>query len=58
MDILKDQWSPEVTISKVLLSIYSLLTDPDPDASINLEIENLIKNNRAQYDQNAREWTQ
>ena len=57
MDILKDQWSPEVTISKVLLSIYSLLTDPDPDASINLEIENLIKNNRAQYDQNAREWT-
>ena len=54
---LKDQWSPALTIGKVLLSISSLLTDPNPDDPLVPEIANVYKSNRAQYEATAKEWT-
>ena len=57
LDILKNNWSPALTISKVLLSICSLLDEPNPDDPLVVDIAKLYKNNRNKFIANATEWT-
>ena len=58
LDILKQNWSPALTISKALLSILSMLTDPNPDDPLMPDIAQQYKTNRVEYELKAREWTQ
>jgi ubiquitin-conjugating enzyme E2 D len=57
LDILKEQWSPALTICRVLLSISSLLTDPNPDDPLLSEIAHMYNNQRQRYEETARGWT-
>ena len=56
LDILKDNWSPALTVSKVLLSIASLLTDANPHDPLVSNIAQEYMHNREKHDQTAREW--
>ena len=57
LDILKEQWSPALSTSSVLLSICSLLTDPNPKDPLEPEIARVYKDNKLKYELTAREWT-
>lgn len=57
LDILKTQWSPILNVSKLLLSISSLLSDPNPNDPLNHTVANIYKSDKEQFNKNAREYT-
>lgn len=57
LDILNVKWSPAMSISNVLLSITSLLDDPNPHDPLNKEAADLYLTNNMGYKQKARFWT-
>ena len=58
LDILKpDKWSPALTLTKLLLSISSLLTDPNPDDPLNGEAGSVYKRDINEYNRIAKRWT-
>lgn len=57
IDILEeDQWNPVQTIESLLLSICSLLDDPNPVDPLNPSCI-LFKRNREEFNKMAKEWT-
>ncbi|KAF5735708.1 constitutive photomorphogenesis protein 10 isoform X2 [Tripterygium wilfordii] len=57
LGILKDGWSPALTITKVLLAIKSIFTNPDPYNALVPGIAHLYLADRTKHDDLAAEWT-
>jgi ubiquitin-conjugating enzyme E2 D/E len=57
LDILKDAWTPALTVTKLLLSISSLLTEPNPSDPLEPAIANLYQRNRGEFNETAMTWT-
>ena len=57
LDILKDEWSPALSIRTALISIQALLTDPAPDNPQDAVVAKQYKENRELFNQTARKWT-
>jgi ubiquitin-conjugating enzyme (huntingtin interacting protein 2) len=51
LDILKDKWSPALTIKTALLSLQALLCAAEPDDPQDAEVADMFKTNRALFDQ-------
>ena len=58
LDILKDAWSPDITISKVLMAINNLLINPNIDRPLEEEIAKQYKEDKAAFDKTAKDWTE
>jgi ubiquitin-conjugating enzyme E2 D/E len=57
LNILKEEWSAALTISRVLLALSALMYDANPDDPLVPEIAHVYKNNKASFEATAREWT-
>ncbi|CAD8094320.1 unnamed protein product [Paramecium primaurelia] len=58
LDVLKDQWSPALKISKILSIICEVLEDPNPDDPLDPEIAKIYKFNKQLFIKNVQEWIQ
>mmetsp|Transcript_32843 Transcript_32843/g.53289 ORF Transcript_32843/g.53289 Transcript_32843/m.53289 type:complete len:156 (+) Transcript_32843:126-593(+) len=54
LDIIQDAWVPTYTVSTILTSIQSLLTDPNPASPANPEAAHLYSSDRGAYNKRVR----
>jgi ubiquitin-conjugating enzyme E2 N len=57
LDILKKNWSPALQMKSVLLSIQSLLAEPNPDDPLNNEAASEWKSNKKAAESKAKDFT-
>jgi ubiquitin-conjugating enzyme E2 D/E len=57
LDTLDTNWSPVLTITKTLLSIISLLNEPNFSDTLMPDLADLYQKDRTAYEQRAREFT-
>lgn len=57
LNIFQNDWTPALTIPKVLISIVSLLTTPNPDDALDKDVAHVYKTDLQHYNATAKEWT-
>ncbi|XP_075559688.1 uncharacterized protein LOC142591211 [Dermacentor variabilis] len=57
LDILKTRWTPALTISDVLLSVWCLLKEPNFEEPADPEVAAAYDENRSLFESTARKWT-
>jgi ubiquitin-conjugating enzyme (huntingtin interacting protein 2) len=55
--VLKNEWSPALTIRTTLLSLQALLSCPEPDDPQDAEVAKEYKTNRNKFNDTALQWT-
>lgn len=43
LDLLKTSWTPAYTISSTLSAVHQLLTSPEPDSPLNVDVAQLLR---------------
>ena len=56
IDILKDQWSSALRITKVLLSLSDLLANPNPNDPLVPDVAHEYRENKSKYESKVREY--
>jgi len=57
LDILKDAWSPVLTLKSTLISLQSLLCSPEPNDPQDAEVAKHYMTSRSSFEDTARYWT-
>lgn len=58
LDILKDAWSPVLTLKSTLISLQSLLCSPEPNDPQDAEVAKHYMTSKQSFNDTARYWTQ
>ncbi|PSR70921.1 hypothetical protein PHLCEN_2v13193 [Hermanssonia centrifuga] len=57
LDILKDAWSPVLTLKSTLISLQSLLCSPEPNDPQDAEVAKHYMTSKSSFEETARYWT-
>ncbi|EDO07423.1 Ubiquitin-conjugating enzyme family protein [Babesia bovis T2Bo] len=57
LDILKNEWSPALTLRTALLSIQALMSTPEPDDPQDAEVATMYQRNYDEFERTAKLWT-
>lgn len=58
LDILKNEWSPALTIRTALISLQALMSAPEPDDPQDAVVASQYKKNLTEFNSTAKYWTE